>query len=370
LLALVTPSLFWPTLASAQFTATRLSENPSFASAIKDGVMGGVLFESAAIQPVLWTAPGLPPLSLGFNPNAGGRVLAMNSTHQFGEWGGHAAMWSGTASSYVNLNPGSAVNSEIRAASSTQQAGWTKAPGQDRWTATLWSGSAASAVGLAPTGSLGSKALAMTETHQGGFAVYAGQPGQGSIGHAALWSGSAASFVDLNPAGHVGSGITGMFDDQQVGSAQAAAPGSAGRAAMWFGSPESFRTMHPFPTGLSEILGTCGTAQVGYMNSVSFGPGAGIRAAIWFGTAESVFDLSQFLPAGYGQSIATCIEERNGVFTVGGYVQYGSTDQAFVWVGVPTPSTTMAIIAAGILAVRRRRTPRPLSSRSCYAAIR
>jgi hypothetical protein len=344
-------SAWWSGVVHGQFTATRLSESTSFAMAVRNGVVGGYRV-GLAVEPVLWSGPGLDPMSLGFNPNAGGRVLAMNSTHQFGEWGIGAAMWSGTASSVVSLNPPGAFTSSILAASSTQQAGWSQPPGQE-YKATLWSGSAASAVILEPPGAFNSRALAMTETHQGGVVVYLGQPGQGLISHAALWSGSAASFVDLNPPGAY-AGIAGMFGNQQVGAAQSTVPGSSGRAAMWNGTAESFRTMHPFATGSSVLNATCGSAQVGYMNSSQFS-GGGVRAAIWFGTAESVVDLSQFLPAGYGQSIATCVEERDGIFTVGGYVSYGNIDQAFVWTGVPAPSSAMVLIAPALLAVRRRR---------------
>jgi hypothetical protein len=343
----------WPAAATAQFTAVRLSEGTSYVWAVRDGVVGGHVIHSV-VDPVLWLTPGLPPTSLGSAAGGGGAVYAMTATQQFGAGGAGAAMWSGTPESFVSLHPpGAAGGSSILDANSTQQVGWTLTSLGSYETATLWSGTAASVISLAPPGSIGSVANAMTETHQGGWVIYAGQPGQGSAYHAALWNGSAASFVDLNPDGHVSS-ITGMFGDQQVGSAQVNVPGSDSRAAMWFGTPESFRTMHPFATGLSAIGATCGSAQVGYMSSPEFG-GGGIRAAIWFGTAESVFDLSQFLPAGYGQSIATCVEERDGIFTVGGYVRYGPVDQAFVWTGVPAPSSAIVLVGAALLAARRRR---------------
>jgi hypothetical protein len=348
-------STAWPAGVSAQFTAMRLSENTSYAMAIRNGVVGGYSIQSV-VDPVLWNTPGLPPTSLGSAAGGGGAVYAMTATQQFGAGGAGAAMWSGTPESFVSLHPaGAAGGSSILDANSTQQVGWTRATvGQLYETAALWSGTASSAVSLAPAGSIGSAAGSMTETHQGGRVTFPGQIGQGAIHHAALWSGSAASFIDLNPLGYRASGIADMFGGQQVGSAYADIPGSSAQAGMWHGTPGSFRSMHPFPIGLSEMYATCGSAQVGYMSSPSFG-GGGIRAAIWFGTAESIFDLSQFLPAGYGQSIATCVEERDGVFTVGGYVRYGSVDQAFVWTGVPAPSTLLPLGVAGVVALRRRR---------------
>jgi hypothetical protein len=263
-------------------------------------------------------------------------------------------MWSGSASTFVSLHPQGFAGSYILAASSTRQAGWTKAPGEDRWTAAIWSGTAASMVSLAPPNSIASQALAMTETYQGGFVLYQGQPGQGSINHAAMWRGTASTFVDLHPsANYEGSGIRGMFGNQQVGSAALNAPGSSFRAAMWSGSAESFLSMHPFSDGYSIMNATCGSAQVGYLSSVSFG--AGMRAAIWFGTPESVMDLAQFLPPGHIQSAAFCIEERNGVFTVGGFARYGEIDQAFVWVGVPAPNSAIILTLSGSFVLPRRR---------------
>ncbi|MBX3378392.1 MAG: hypothetical protein KF678_15470 [Phycisphaeraceae bacterium] len=339
-----------PSPANAQFTATRLSENLSYAYAVRGGIVGGFIINTI-VDPVIWPVPGGPPLSLWSPAVGGGRILAMTETHQFGEGGPGAAMWAGTASSMVSLHPVGAETSSILAASSTRQGGWMNFPGQE-YQAALWSGTASSVVSLQPPGAINSRVLAMTESHQGGFVRYPGQPGQGNPTHAVMWSGSASSLIDLHPAGYATSGILGMFEDQQVGSATA---GGTTRAGMWFGTPESFRSLHPFSDGLSVANATCGSAQVGWMNSVGLGS-AGVRAVIWFGTAESVMDLSQFLPPGYGQSIATCVEERNGVFTVGGYVRYGTTDQAFVWTGVPAPGTTMVLIPLAPLN-RRRRDP-------------
>lgn len=345
--ALLLAILAWfPVPASGQFTAIRLSEGRSHAYAVRGGVVGGYIINTI-VDPVIWVSPGSPPTSLWLPTVGGGRVLAMNDTHQFGEWGPGAAMWAGTAASVVSLHPAGAESSSILAASSTRQGGWMNFPGQER-KATIWSGTAASAVLLHPAGAVTSSVEAMTETRQGGYVAFPGSPGQGSITHAVLWNGTPESLVDLHPAGHSISGIAGMFGDQQVGAVQASTPGSPPRAGMWFGTPESFRSLHPFSDGLSVANATCGSAQVGWMNSVGLGS-AGVRAVIWFGTAESVMDLSQFLPPGYGQSIATCVEERNGVFTVGGYVRYGFTDQAFVWIGVPGPGTLVPLVGAGLL---------------------
>ena len=274
----------------------------------------------------------------------------MVNGQQFGWWLGHAAMWSGTGASFVDLHPTGAFDSAVTAAAIGRQGGNQRIV--DLYPrATLWSGSAASAVMIHPPATKGSDLWAMTETHQGGQ-VWIDQPTPlPDLLHAALWNGTAGSFVDMNPPGHSDSIIRGMHGNHQVGWTHP--PTTNFHAAMWTGTPESYRDMHPFPGGLSLMYATCGSAQVGYVNSNVIG--AGVKAGIWFGTPQSFMNLHQFLPPGYESSVATCVEERNGTFTVGGYARWEGTDHAFVWTGVPAPSSVMALVAAGLIAARRRR---------------
>jgi hypothetical protein len=274
-------------------------------------------------------------------------VFAVEGDRQFGDWAFRAAAWAGSGATYVDLNPAGFDFSAVLAASGDHQAGWAQVQTSTDEHAMIWSGTAASAVTLHPAGAISSVAYAMTQTHQGGQVVLPIAFGF----RAALWSGTPESFVDLHPPDRGRSSVFGMFGDQQVG--EASVLGGNTHAALWNGTVQSYRDMHPYPTGLSQMLATCGSAQVGYVNSSSIG--AGIKAGIWFGTPESFLNLAQFLPPGAGSSVATCIEFRDGVYTVGGYARYSNIDQPFVWVGVPSPASAAAWAMAGIFAARRKR---------------
>jgi hypothetical protein len=117
--------------------------------------------------------------------------MAIGGTHQAGEvWiGGHcAALWSGTASSFTNLNPAGCGASTIYAIAGEQQVGYVL---KGNYRAALWAGTAASVVDLNPEGASSSTAYAAFGTQQAGVATISGKLG------AALWSGTATSFVDL-----------------------------------------------------------------------------------------------------------------------------------------------------------------------------
>jgi hypothetical protein len=79
------------------------------------------------------------------------------------------------------------------------------------WHAALWSGTPASFVDLHPSGATYSEGRAVCRGKQAGYAIFNG------VEHAALWtSGTAASFVDLNaflPPGLDGSRADGIWDD-------------------------------------------------------------------------------------------------------------------------------------------------------------
>ena len=151
----------------------------------------------------------------------------------------------------------------------------------------------------------------------------------------------------MNPPGAFSSAITGMALGEQVGYANF---GAGHHAILWRGTPESAVDMHPpWLFGVSELRATCGSAQVGVVQ--------GGTAGIWFGTPGSFVDLAQFLPSGYGASVATSVAELNGTFYVGGYAyRAGTLDrEAILWIGIPAPASAPVLLAAGVLAWRRRR---------------
>src|SRR5262249_40368222 len=98
----------------------------------------------------------------------------------------HAVLWSGTAGSWINLNPPNSSFSQVYAIGGTQQAGSVDLH------AAIWSGTATSFVDLTPAGSEWAEVYATTGPRQAGFALRQDY-------HAAIWSGTAASWVDLHP---------------------------------------------------------------------------------------------------------------------------------------------------------------------------
>ncbi len=330
----------------AQFTALELQSSPQGDSkvyAVENGVFGG--YSTPNGRPGIWSSIASPFVSLAVN-QIGGDVFTIWGSRQFGQWNSRATMWEGTAASYVDLNPPGVDASTIRGASAQCQVGFTQSFATNFDSrATVWFGSAASAVSLHPSGAKDSLAVAAWGSQQGGSARFFSS---NLNSHAVLWSGTASGFIDLNPGPDYASAIAGMHEGQQVGAFESIAAGL--HAGIWSGTVQSLRDVHPFATGSSALQATCGAAQVGY-----YIHGNGVRPGIWFGTRESFIDLYPFLPPGAGESAALCVEERNGVFTVGGYARYGTYFRPFVWVGVPSPSSAAPLLAAACFATRRKR---------------
>lgn len=138
---------------------------------------------------------------------------------QIGGWGtfsgdNHALLWSttGGAEDYIDLNPAGKTTSDIYGMANGQQVGVSY---DENFVieASMWSGTAASYVSLQPVGVELAVALCTDGVHQGGYATV---PGQGQ--HAFMWSGTAASAVDMNPTGVSGSTINALNGMFQVGS--------------------------------------------------------------------------------------------------------------------------------------------------------
>ncbi|HEY3243006.1 MAG TPA: hypothetical protein VGM03_06600 [Phycisphaerae bacterium] len=282
----------------------------------------------------------------------------------------HAAMWTGSAGSWVDLNPSGALGSEAYGAGAGQQVGYASftVPGGAVHRAALWSGSAGSWVNLNPAGSTFSEAAGVSGGQQVGVACV------GGVCRASLWTGTAASWVDLNPgwAGASNSTASGVGDAQQVGYAQVGGvdraslwtgtaeswvdlhpagadsswafaahagqqvgrthPGPFGRAALWSGTAESWVDLHPPAAYSSEARGVHAGQQVGWADV-----GGVTRASLWSGTAASWMDLHSFLPASYVTSRAYAIWHDGVGFTyvVGRGNILGGGGDALMWVKAP-----------------------------------
>ncbi len=84
-----------------------------------------LLMAAAAPARTDWTVVDLNPL--GAVSSAEG-VYGNQQVGDSGPGGAHAAIWSGTASSCVDLNPDGAIQSRALATSVSQQAGYTFVP--------------------------------------------------------------------------------------------------------------------------------------------------------------------------------------------------------------------------------------------------
>lgn len=344
-------------------------------------------------------------LSTGAYPGAVGRGVSGNQ--QVGVNVDHAALWSGTAGSFVDLNPEGCYTSEALGVSNGQQTGSVEV-GESRnfWHAALWSGSAASFVDLNPAGYLISHATGISGTQQVGLVQ--GGP-DGWLSHAALWNGTADSFIDLNPDAYYRSTAYGTDYDQQVGYVQGDASqpledaDGYGHAALWNGTADSFVDLHPdgylgsAAYGVSEgqqvgmvsedgyNLSSCAALWNGTANSfVNLNPvgcnysiGQGIcdgwqvgdawmqgsmHAASWQGTADSFMDLHDLLSTDYDWNWSSALgvwKSGEDVWIVGAAGYYGNTSSVmWHYTPVPEPSGLITLLC-GVLGmggiVRRRR---------------
>lgn len=121
-----------------------------------------------------------------------------------------ACVWSGTASSYIDLDPSLSTHSAAFGVGGGQQVGFANVSGQFR--ASLWSGSAASWVNLNPELATTSAANAVWQGQVVGVANI------GGVNHASLWLDSAASWLDLHaqlPTDFSSSVATDIWGDDQ-----------------------------------------------------------------------------------------------------------------------------------------------------------
>jgi len=133
--------------------------------------------------------------------------------------GFHAALWSGSAASLIDLNPVGFAVSEARAVRGGFQVGdgtTTEAFNSATYDyhALLWHGTAASVVDLHPVGFTRSQAVGLSQGKQVGWASnpFAGLD-SGFVPHAIVWAGAAASAVDLHkflPSTYQNSTATGI----------------------------------------------------------------------------------------------------------------------------------------------------------------
>jgi uncharacterized protein (TIGR03382 family) len=173
-------------------------------------------------------------------------------------------------------------SSDALATDGVLQGGVVNAPNPLGLQAALWNGTAASFVNLNPAPNAESQVFGMSPGQQVGYVHYGG----GQNPHAAMWSGSAASLADLNPPVASRSVLRATDGVVQVGEWNSIA-GGLPRAGVWFGSAASFMDLSSFlpPAGYFQSVAT-GVYQANgqvYVSGWAQAGGAGPEAFLWVG---------------------------------------------------------------------------------------
>lgn len=271
-------------------------------------------------------------------------IWGVSGEEQVGYASNHAALWRGTARSFVDLHPTGYQDSYASGVFDGQQVGYAHLS-MLTYHASLWNGTAGSWVNLNPAGNFMSHAYDTNGVNQ------VGSVGFSTDEHATMWSGTAASHVDLHPAGAYGyaSAAYSISDGQQVGHV-------GGNAALWSGTAASWVNLSPAGYGQSFAWGVSNGRQAGYAWF-----GGSQHAGMWSGTAASWIDLHSLLGANYTSSQGRDIDVRGDEIWVTGWASdsVSKYTEAVLWhYVVPEPSGFLAL-GSGLLALgglsRRRR---------------
>ena len=239
----------------------------------------------------------------------------------------HAALWSGSSDSAMDLQPSFAGFDQSNASGvrGGQQVGRIFMGQGVSYVehAVLWSGSANSAIDLHPAGFDTSVAIATDGLQQVGSGLPRCHPP-----HALLWGGTADSAIDLGPDYSYALGVGG---GQQVGYLTLGALGES-HAVLWNGTAESMVVLHPDYFKETRAYATNGEIQVGYSTAiVSENPPVLLTAAtVWNGTADSSQDLDGYLPDYLHSSTPYTVDAAGNIYGLA-YEEDG-TAHAIEWV--------------------------------------
>jgi hypothetical protein len=259
-----------------------------------------------------------------------------------------AALWS-TDGSFRNLHPAGVpgiVHSEALATSGTQQVGYISMKlatmSSDHRHAALWSGTSESFIDLHPQvgGWTDSTATAISGAN------VVGSVSQVGVTHAVLWK-ATKPMIDLHPTdqGFWATAANGISGTNIVGVAF----GNGGQVAvLWQGSRDRMVILSPAGSGMAQAYCACGSSQAGEVDN---------HAAFWMGTPESFVDLHEVLGFGtYSRAYAMVVDDSIA-YVVG---QVDQTPILWR-IGLPTPDrprfTSIEHLADGRLGITLQTAP-------------
>jgi hypothetical protein len=335
--------------AATQYNLLVLDPNGGEANGIENGRAVGFDTHGAAIWNNLGTSvtrltiptgfQGVAPVAISGSQEVGNGVIA--ATHQQ-----RALLWNSDGANMVDLSTAGAGTSFALATDGAQQAGATAAG------AALWTGTAASYVNLGPTNYAFSEATGVSNGVQVGWG---GDSPASNNADALLWHGTASSVSVLRTAAKA----FGIHGTQVVGwtAGTGLVQGSLQDAGMWTNAtPQSFLDLAPAGTTASELTATNGNQQVGDV-SLEFG-GATLpldhHAGVWSSAASSFQILS--VPSGDNFSFATGIDAQGDISGFCGLQIAGAVGSfvPVIWQPVPEPSAAAAAaLSAALLSIRR-----------------
>jgi hypothetical protein len=255
---------------------------------------------------------------------AGGKQVGWGSVGS-----SHARLWSGSASSGVDVNPAGAAQSFLTGTTGTVHVGAATLPGLFSqfypyvpiFHATLWAGG--KATDIHPPQFSWSSANSTDGFQHGGYGTFQ-VPNTyhyyEKVTHAVLWTdvGGVAVPTDIHPPNYIESAVKAVSGGRQVG---------AGTTVLPYTYPP--RIPPPPYVGLNplawpwEILDFAGYVDPGIQAPI------GTHALLWLGAPDTVIDLH---PAAYFYSYASGI---SGDQIVGTGHAFDSTNHALLWEGMP-----------------------------------
>lgn len=286
-----------------------------------DGTLRGGLSKSYSSpqRPVIWSVGAQPTIDLLPGGFLSGQVNGVDGSTQVG-WAYqkvgqnyylYAAMWLGSAQSYVNLAPSASVynGSEAYGIRGSLIVGMANHWNTGYAHPCMWTGPSHTFTDLFVASRMQfGYAYATDGTLVGGSVIYKNT----STYHATIWNGTAASALDLNPAGYTTSEIVGMIPGIQMGYVKRAGFGE--EAALWRGTTESLHIIAPEGVISSKLYDSDGTRFVGFVRSTGWA-----SAAIWWGEdAATIEDIGALVKGAESTWAVDISSEPNGDIVVAG----------------------------------------------------